>query len=60
MVLTIDATRLKWVTSYKYLCIWLDDKLSFRVHIDSGLKSQTEDRILFSYKSAFLLLIEKD
>ncbi len=27
------------VASYKYLCIWLDDKLTYSFHIDSLLKN---------------------
>lgn len=35
---TLDGTFLERVTSYKYLGIWLDDKMSFNVHIDKLLK----------------------
>ena len=48
MVLTLDGSHLERVTSYKYLGIWLDDKLSFGVHVDSLLKkTQIKVRFLF-------------
>lgn len=34
-ILALDGTHIERVTSYKYLGIWLDDKLSFGVHIDN-------------------------
>lgn len=37
-ILTQSGTPIERVTSYKYLGIWLDDKLSFGVHIESLLK----------------------
>lgn len=42
------VSHLERVTSYKYLGIWLDNKLTFGVHTDSLLKkTQTDVRLLF-------------
>lgn len=41
-LLTLDGTKLERVHSYKNLGIWLDDKLSFGVHIESILKTQNQ------------------
>jgi len=38
MIKTFDGTLLERVASYKYLGIWLDDKLNFSTHIDILLK----------------------
>lgn len=45
-ILTQDGTPIERVTSYKYLGIWLDDKLSFGVHIESLLK-KTQTQVSF-------------
>lgn len=53
-VLTLDGTQLERVSSYKYLGIWIDDKMTFSVHIDSLLKkTSTKVRLLFSFKKMF-------
>lgn len=35
---SLDGSRINHVSAYKYLGIWLDDKLSFKMHIDELCK----------------------
>ncbi len=39
MIQTLNGTQIEIVASYKYLGIWLDDKLTYSFHIDSLLKN---------------------
>ncbi len=45
----LDGTHLEGVTSLKYLGIWLDDKLTFGVHIDSLLKKLRPKLVFFFF-----------
>jgi hypothetical protein len=33
-LMSLDDTRMNQVSAYKYLVIWLDDEMSFKMHVD--------------------------
>jgi hypothetical protein len=53
-IATLDGSRLEYVDIYKYLCVWLDCKLSFQTHI-KHFQSKIKSRInfLFCNKASF-------
>ena len=55
-----NGTDIEMVTEYKYLGIWLDNKLSFRTHIDN-LASTLRQKVGFLYRnrSSFPLICRK-
>ncbi len=48
-ILTIDDLHLEIVSTYKYLGIWLDEKLAFDVHIDY-LEKRLKPRLGFLFR----------
>ncbi len=46
MIQTLNGTQIERVVFYKYLGIWLDDKLTYSSHIDS-IEIETNARFLF-------------
>ena len=57
---TVKNTLIERVSEYKYLGIWLDDKLTFKFHIDT-LASKLRQKIGFLYrnKSIFPIICRK-
>ena len=57
---TLKESHIERVSEYKYLGIWLDDKLTFKLHIDT-LASKLRQKIGFLYrnKSIFPLICRK-
>lgn len=49
---TLNGTQIEKVASYKYLCVWLDVKLTYSFHIDNLLKNLDEH---LAFKKMFLL-----
>ena len=47
-ITTLDGSDLEYVDNYKYLCVWLDCKLSFQTHI-KHLQSKIKSRICFLF-----------
>ena len=39
---TLNGTPIERVSNYKYLGIWMDDKLSFKIHIPELTKKTKE------------------
>ncbi len=60
LILTIDDLQIL-VSIYKYLGIWLDEKLAFDVHIDYLVK-RLKPRLgfLFRQKKVFPLELERE
>ncbi len=61
-ILTIDDLHIERVSTYKYLGIWLDEKLAFDVHIDYLVK-RLKPRVGFSFsakKNVFPLELERE
>lgn len=57
---TLDGTLLERVSSYKYLGIWLDQKLTFEVHINNLLKKlRPKVGFYFRLKKCFSFLARK-
>ncbi len=56
LILAIDDLQIERVLTYKYLGIWLDEKLAFDVHIDYLVK-RLKPRLgfLFRQKKMFFL-----
>ena len=57
---TVKDTLIERVSEYKYLGIWIDDKISFKFHIDT-LASKLRQKIGFLYrnKSIFPIICRK-
>ena len=57
---TVKEAQIERVSKYKYLGIWLDDKLTFKFHIDT-LASKLRQKIGFLYrnKSIFPIICRK-
>ena len=49
-ILTLKGEQIELVTAYKYLGIWLDDKLSFKVHVEH-LSKKLRGLIGFLYRN---------
>ena len=55
-----DGTLIERVSSYKYLGIWIDEKLSFNVHISNLLKKlKLKMGFYFRNKSCFTFSAKK-
>ncbi len=57
MILTLDSTQITRVISYKYLGVWLDEKLPFNVHVDNLVKKTFSQNWVL--ESVFHLLPER-
>ena len=59
-ILTVDGSLIERVTEYKYLGLWLDEKLSFKFHIDC-LASKLRQKVgfLFRNRSSFPMICRK-
>lgn len=59
-ILTVDDVHIERVTTYKYLGIWIDEKLAFDVHIDYLVK-RLKPRLGFlsRQKNVFPLELER-
>ena len=57
---TVNDTKIKRVTEYKYLGVWLDEKFTFKFHVDN-LASKLRQKIGFLYRkgSNFHLISKK-
>ncbi len=55
LILTIDDLHIERVSSYKYLGIWLDEKLAFDIHIDYLVKRLKPRLVFFFGKTCFFL-----
>ncbi len=55
-ILTIDGLHVERVTAYKYLGIWLDEKLVFDVHIDCLVK-KLQPRLFFFVSAKTMLFL---
>ena len=51
-ITTLVSSDLEYVDNYKYLCVWLDCKLSFQTHI-KHLQSKIQSRIDFQKNNVF-------
>lgn len=51
-ILTVDDVHIERVTTYKYLGIWIDEKLAFDVHIDYLVK-RLKPRLDFLFRQNF-------
>ncbi len=61
LILTIDDLQIERVSIYKYLGIWLDEKLAFDVHIDYLVKRLQKDWVFFfGKKKDFPLELERE
>ena len=49
-IVTSGGLAVEKVSSYKYLGIWLDDKLSFKVHVDN-LVTKLKLKLGFSFRN---------
>jgi hypothetical protein len=59
-IVTSGGLCIEKVPSYKYLGIWLDDKLSFKVHMDKLVrKLKLKLGFYFRNKACFLLMARK-
>ena len=50
VITTLDGTIIERVTEYKYLGIWLDERLTFKFHI-TNLASKSRQKIGFLYRN---------
>ncbi len=50
LILTTDGSLIERVSDYKYLGLWLDEKLSFKTHIDC-LASKLQQKVGFLYRN---------
>ena len=59
-ILSLDGKSIERVSSYKYLGIWIDDKLSFKVHINTLVKKLKVKLVFFfRNKSCFTFSAKK-
>ncbi len=55
-ITTLNGSFIERVSSYKYLGIWMDERLAFDIHIDKLLKKlKTKTRFLLSPQKRFPL-----
>jgi len=59
-ILTLEGNCIERVNSYKYLGLWLDERLGLNIHIENLLKKlRPKLGFLFVLRSAFLLKQKK-
>ena len=60
LITTADGSPIEKVSEYKYLGIWLDEKLSFKTHVDS-LATKLRQKVGFLYRnrSSFPMISRK-
>ena len=54
----IDELAVECVHCYKYLGVWLDDKLSFNMHVDAQIKKA--NKRVYCFRTLYKLHVDSD